>query len=565
MLTAAILFNPYTTNAENNKEILSPVEMKEDIDFLVEKIMNTYPTLINGYNDEQTRIIAGVYQKIQEPLPLKTFYYYANEIIVSLKCGHSYLSKPYMGSYYWLNIPFAWLDEGLFVTRDLGQYLKGDRSVSLGGKKENELFEGLRSIIPSENNFSIKYKAREELVFSWTLEHMGLVNDNGNIEVVIERNGNILNLETPLERKQLFRNKQTRNWCSWDIEIENSLGVFFLDRCGSGDFYSKELKKFFEEVKRNNIKNIALDLRNNVGGTNNCTFEFIEYLNVDEFLVYAYEIRNNEVVKARLMEEGKISERDEMQRDSRMRKNNKKEIVFDGNVFVLTSANTWSASTLWAYLFQKNNIGILVGEPTGNSPSNCGSIISYVLPNSRLTACIAYKAITWPGTEIGSPDSVYPDMYITTTSFDLKHNLDPQLEIIRKRNEQDSYKEINLFLDEPIIQILTNQGIKYKRLNTVPQNPRDITLIPLRGVLETFDASVIWDAKTKNVIIKRNNLEVILTIDSKIAKVNGRDIPLSEPTQIIKDTTLVPLRFISETVGLQVDWFEQEERIKIMT
>jgi hypothetical protein len=79
-------------------------------------------------------------------------------------------------------------------------------------------------------------------------------------------------------------------------------------------------------------------------------------------------------------------------------------------------------------------------------------------------------------------------------------------------------------------------------------------LVPLRGIFEKMGATVEWRPTIRMVVAARGNTLVELTIGSRIAKVNERPITLDVPAMIILGRTLVPLRFISESLGAQVDW-----------
>ena len=79
-------------------------------------------------------------------------------------------------------------------------------------------------------------------------------------------------------------------------------------------------------------------------------------------------------------------------------------------------------------------------------------------------------------------------------------------------------------------------------------------LIPLRGVFERLGASVQWDRASNTVLAVRGSSQIQLTIGSRVAFVNGRQVPLDVPPMIVGGRTLVPLRFVSEAMGARVDW-----------
>lgn len=88
-------------------------------------------------------------------------------------------------------------------------------------------------------------------------------------------------------------------------------------------------------------------------------------------------------------------------------------------------------------------------------------------------------------------------------------------------------------------------------------------LVPLRGVFERLGAFVQWNPGTRSILAVRGSEQVQLTIGSRIASVNGRQMFLDVPPQIVGSRTLVPLRFISESLGARVDWMPATRMVVI--
>lgn len=79
-------------------------------------------------------------------------------------------------------------------------------------------------------------------------------------------------------------------------------------------------------------------------------------------------------------------------------------------------------------------------------------------------------------------------------------------------------------------------------------------LVPLRGIFEEMGATVEWRPATRTVLAASGSTLVELQIGSRIAQVDGRPVTLDVPAMIIGGRTLVPLRFISESLGAAVQW-----------
>lgn len=91
------------------------------------------------------------------------------------------------------------------------------------------------------------------------------------------------------------------------------------------------------------------------------------------------------------------------------------------------------------------------------------------------------------------------------------------------------------------------------------------TLVPARAVFENMGAEVGWNSQTKAVTVKLNQAEVKLTLGSRVAKVNGTNICLDQPAMAVNGRTLVPVRFISESLGAKVGWNGDTSTVTIET
>lgn len=89
------------------------------------------------------------------------------------------------------------------------------------------------------------------------------------------------------------------------------------------------------------------------------------------------------------------------------------------------------------------------------------------------------------------------------------------------------------------------------------------TMAPLRLLAEGLNAQVEWLPNETQVVIRREQDTIVLTLGATTASVNGEERPLPDgvPATMVfrgeQGYTMVPARFFSETLGCRVDW-EQE-------
>ncbi|MEG2669744.1 MAG: stalk domain-containing protein, partial [Oscillospiraceae bacterium] len=83
----------------------------------------------------------------------------------------------------------------------------------------------------------------------------------------------------------------------------------------------------------------------------------------------------------------------------------------------------------------------------------------------------------------------------------------------------------------------------------------DRTLVPVKFVSESLGASVFWDDKTNTVSVSHGENLAKMKIGENVIEVNKDSIEIDVPATIINDVTMLPLRVISEKVlNKEVYW-----------
>lgn len=99
---------------------------------------------------------------------------------------------------------------------------------------------------------------------------------------------------------------------------------------------------------------------------------------------------------------------------------------------------------------------------------------------------------------------------------------------------------------------VNSESVDFTGQQPVSQGGR--VLVPLRGVLEKLGAYVQYDAPARTVTAVKGDLNIRLPIGGREATVNQRSVSLDVPAQVINGSTLVPLRFVAESLGANVDY-----------
>jgi hypothetical protein len=122
--------------------------------------------------------------------------------------------------------------------------------------------------------------------------------------------------------------------------------------------------------------------------------------------------------------------------------------------------------------------------------------------------------------------------------------------------------DIKLLIGSPLVTV----GKQEYLLDAVPYIDAKAwrTMAPVRFISETMGAQVEWNAVERKVLIKKDGQEIILTIGSNIAYVNGQEVLMDCAPQIqAPGRTFVPVRFISETLGARVEYNSEKREVTI--
>ena len=93
------------------------------------------------------------------------------------------------------------------------------------------------------------------------------------------------------------------------------------------------------------------------------------------------------------------------------------------------------------------------------------------------------------------------------------------------------------------------------------------TQVPIRFIAEELGCQVLWqeNGQANTAIIKKGSKVIQLKIGVKTALVDGKSIVLDTAASLKEGRTFVPLRFISEVLGAEVEWDNLSYKIRITT
>lgn len=123
--------------------------------------------------------------------------------------------------------------------------------------------------------------------------------------------------------------------------------------------------------------------------------------------------------------------------------------------------------------------------------------------------------------------------------------------------------EVKVQLDGDYLDFTDADGEKVE-----PQIINGRTMVPMRKIFETLGATVEWDGENRIVTGTKEDTEIKLQIGSNIATktVSGetKNIELDVTPTIVDGRTLVPVRFIAESLDKTVGWDSDNRTVVIM-
>lgn len=163
-----------------------------------------------------------------------------------------------------------------------------------------------------------------------------------------------------------FLPSDNNDYVYYEIDAEKSLAVLTLKHCWINDHYRDVLREMFTEIKENNIRNLAIDLRGNGGGNTYVANELFKYLPIDTY----YQVDDFRKIRWNYLT---------FDFDQGGKTKNKRytELEFEGKVYVLTDEGTFSAALVFTEMIVDNDLGKVIGESPAEPCNFCGEITQF--------------------------------------------------------------------------------------------------------------------------------------------------------------------------------------------
>jgi N-acetylmuramoyl-L-alanine amidase len=94
-----------------------------------------------------------------------------------------------------------------------------------------------------------------------------------------------------------------------------------------------------------------------------------------------------------------------------------------------------------------------------------------------------------------------------------------------------------------------------------PRIINDVTMVPVRIIAEELGSKVEWHPDSRKVTVVKDSMNIEMVIDRLEAAVNGVPAKLDSAPVLLAGNTLLPVRFVAEHLGVEVNWNEVERAV----
>lgn len=470
--------------------LLSSEQLMADYKLIETMVLEVHPGTYR-YNDKAgiKEALAELKEKFQEKQTYGAAYLAISKLLASLQCDHTFASFYNQNALIKsvihrqkdkLPFTFRWIAGKMIVIYDASEnqdLTRGTEVVSINGISAKVIKEKLSGYISSDGGGEGSRIAKSAL-YGYDFRYdafdvlhpllFPLTGDSFELEVkafeATENRKLKVSATTRKERNRLLAKRypsfpKTRDDLLSFRMINEQVGLLKLGSFGLMGWkrLSLDYKAFFADafaqLAKSKAQHLIVDIRENLGGSDEMKDELATYFDVDRFINEDREGRTRylqfpETLKPFVQSWGDkpwyydLKPEKATQKDGyyvfrkeyyRNQRNKKKKHYFKGKSYLVTSAQNASLAYYLAQDFRKFKVGQLVGQETdGNLRGiNGGQILFLRLPNSKIEIDFPVMGDFIDGEQPNQ--GVVPDILVEPTVSDIYHNIDTEIERILEK------------------------------------------------------------------------------------------------------------------------------------
>lgn len=462
----------------------SAAQLQEDFD-LMRNVMEEYHPSLYWYTskDSMDRIFEHYRTAIRDSMTEQQFgFSILAPVTTSIRCGHTSFnySKGYNKVMRNIRLPSfplfmkVWGDTMMVtvnLTRKDSIIKRGMLINSIDGKSVNELTSTMFKYLPTDGySYNLNYLRLSSAFPYYHRNIFGLKKSytvgytdstgNGYTDVTLfDPYADSTNRRKPqgqkpiktkgLKKEKLSRKEKMEDGRSFLIDSASGAGIMVVSSFDDGYRLNKFYRQSFKKMRKDSIKNLVIDIRNNGGGKVNHFTKLAKYIKDKPFKVAdtAFALHKG-FGKYRKFFEGSFvnglaltiftsKKKDGLYHFNYWEQHRfrpKKKNFFDGKVYVLISGPTFSAGTLFAHAVQGQQNVLLLGEEAGGGDyGNNGLMIPNIrLPHTKMRVRMPLFRLVQYNHGPKNGRGVMPDVYIPPSSTAVRQLVDRKMQVARE-------------------------------------------------------------------------------------------------------------------------------------
>lgn len=165
----------------------------------------------------------------------------------------------------------------------------------------------------------------------------------------------------------------------------------------------------------------------------------------------------------------------------------------------------------------------------------------------------------------GAPSDIKFAFDIKTTYYDYNLIDDITLPELTEENSANLMNMAGMVGDGKEDEILVTVNGELVEFDVAPIKVNDRTMVPMRKIFEALGAQVEYEDETRLITATAGEKVIKHTIGDFVVYINGEALEMDVSSFETEGRTLVPVRFISNALGAEVNWHEEFQLVEITT
>lgn len=420
--------NPFTSFLFAQAQYLSAKNIQDDLGVFIDALDHHPGKYLYRTTAEIDSLKESVIKQVTDSISYDDFYLHLLESLCFLNDGHTGLS---LGSAYGqvkrshTTLPFRYkiIDDNIYIIDTIGP-LKHDllfnKIISINGITSDSLLSVCYKYTTADNGNSHYKKRYNERLIGQNFDFFFGPFDSYEITFVSTSNDTVQQTVSGIKNYGEKLNMTTPNplCCMFDKNHDLSIltvNTFDYRRIiDAGQDFHKFIDFFFKKTRKEGIKNIVIDVRENWGGSSGLAMGLFAYISPTDFKWVDYSMSyldgnedfamhsqypsghypflqhhdtvriNDKINVSNGIDSRPIHSCTTIPAGPKQKMKNISKNKFNGNVYVLTSGITFSAGAVFASKCQTLKNVQIIGEPTGSSAGVfcAGGYLRVTLPKS---------------------------------------------------------------------------------------------------------------------------------------------------------------------------------------